>query len=56
MAFNASPAIAGTLKPSRHVVPAPGVRTDFPAAVALDTDVSIGMASLAGLQIPPRFS
>jgi hypothetical protein len=56
MAFNASPAITGTLELSRYIAPASGVRTHFSTAVALDTDVSIGMADLAGLQIPARLS
>ena len=34
--------------------PVPGVRPDFAAAVALDADVSVGVAALAGLQISPR--
>lgn len=34
--------------------PVPGMRPDFAAAVALDADVSFGMAVLAGLQISPR--
>lgn len=34
--------------------PAPGVRIDLAAAVALDADVPLGVAGLAGLQVPPR--
>ena len=34
--------------------PVPGMRTDLAAAVALDADVSVGMTTLAGLQISPR--
>ena len=34
--------------------PVPGMRPDFAAAVALDADVSVGVAALTGLQISPR--
>ena len=51
MAFNAGPVVSRTPEPSRYLVPAPWMRTGLSAAVALDTDVTLRVAGLAGLQI-----
>jgi hypothetical protein len=39
-----------------YISPVSGMGIDLPAAVALDADIRIRMARLAGLQVSPRFS
>ena len=56
MTFQTCPLVTGTPDPSLHAAPTSRVRTRLPAAVALDADVSIGMAGLAGLQVPSGLS
>jgi hypothetical protein len=39
----------------RNRSPVSGMGAHLPAAVALDADIRIRVARLAGLQVPPRF-
>ncbi len=52
MAFQARPLAAGAPEPSGYLVPSSGVRARLAAAVALDADVPVRMAGLAGRQVP----
>jgi hypothetical protein len=59
MAFATSFAVTGAIETTFDVIPVTWVRVDHQStfgAVALETDVAIGMAGLTGGQILPRFA